>query len=163
MTRISFLLLLVTTITQYACTLVPCSAYSDLETVDYKPQDIELVGEYTPDKETIDNIAGFSTSSRIILTKDNKFSIENFPESTFDFDSFYSGPNKNESAIGKWSAYYSDYTADLSVSVDYGERNENGKYDFGTSWKIFKKDNKYTICITVGDPDECAVIRLVKK
>lgn len=148
---------------QYSCTLIPCESYTDLDTVDYKPNDSDLVGEYKPDQQTIDNINGFSNSSIMTLTSDKKFSIKNFPESTFEFDAYYAGVNANINAIGKWGAYYSDYTADLSVSVDYGEKNEDGKFDFGTSWKIFKKGNKYTICIMVGDPDECAVIRLIKK
>jgi len=163
MTRLKYLILAIPLITLYSCTLIPCESYSDLDTVEYKPSDSELVGEYKPDQQTIDNISGFSKNSIMTLSIDKKFTMKNFPESTFDLDAYYGGVNANVNAIGEWGAFYSDYTADLSVSVDYGDRNENDKFDFGTSWKILKKGNKYAICIIVGDPDECAVIKLVKK
>ena len=145
------------------CTLIPCEWDSDLDLVKSNPNVSELVGTYYPDDKTKERIKGFTGSSKMTLTEDNKFVFESFPEGAFDFDAYYQKNINTVNGFGKWRPYFSKGTAELSVSVDYGKPNSNDKFNFGTSYRIYKKDGQFVIFIMVGDPDECSAVRLIQK
>jgi hypothetical protein len=145
------------------CSLIPCNSNSELDSLNAKPKDDELVGTYLPDRRTLLDIPGIQTNSKMILTKDHKFVFENIPKSTFHTEAFYNESYDLVNGIGEWQSDFTEYTAELFVKVDEEELNSEGKFDFATSWKIYKYGKKHVIFIIVGDPDECAAIRLIQK
>ena len=144
------------------CTLIPCDWKSDLDTVTVAPEDIDLVGTYRPDERTLKRFEGFTKNSKIVLHTDSLYTFEDLPKVTFG-GMAYSYKDKTVNGGGKWRSYPSSGTAELLVSVDFGEQSSTEDYDYGTSWSIYKKEGQYAIAIIVSDPDECSAIRFIKE
>ena len=97
----------------------------------------------------------------IVIKKNGTIEMNNIPINVFDLMK----SNKEINVEGTWKLIYLEERLEdrylLSSSLKF-EKKDNID-DYGTSWGIYKKNNKPVILIKVGDPDSCKAIRFIKK
>ena len=147
-----------------SCSLIPCGWDSDLNLIEKKPQTEFLVGKYKLDERTLKYIQGYENaiSAELNIKSDGTFEMRNVPKGTLDFMGYYYSMDTNVNATGNWKTNYRKGTAELNVSVKF-DSTKTDLTDFGTSWRIYEKDDKPIVFIMVGDPDECSAARFEKK
>jgi hypothetical protein len=120
-----------------------------------------LVGAYRFDEISKQTIPGYENldNSEIVLQENGKLTYRNVPISTFDFEKFYNNNNQLINGNGQWSINNNEGKEDLFVTLDSTELLNA----YSTSFRLYKKENKYVIFIIVGDPDECVAARFVKE
>jgi len=144
-----------------SCYLIPCGWDSDLQTVKGQTSTKSLVGTYRLDqisKQTIPNYNKLD-NSEIVLQENGKLTYRNVPVSTFDFEKYYENNNQLTNGTGQWSVDNNVGNEELFVTLD----NTELLNAYSTSFRLYKKDNKYVIFIIMGDPDECLAARFVKE
>ena len=138
------------------CYIIPCGWDSDLQTIKGQVSTNDLIGIYKLDERSKQVIPGYEKiyNSEIKLQENGRLVYKNILIGTFDSERFYNNDNKLVKRTGKWSLDRNDAKEELFVVLDSTE-SFNG---YSTSFRLYKKKDKYVIFIIVGDPDECLAI-----
>ena len=152
---VSIWIIVITLLT--GCTLMPCPSISDLEELDALPNTNALSGVYFADKG--DKSIPTLKHSRLILNADGTFSFYDFPADVLDASA---DSNMAVDGKGTWSPELNNGSARVFVGLDAEPYNEDGKMDYSTSWRLYRKDKRLVIVLWAGDPDACRILRLVK-
>ena len=143
------------------CYIIPCGWDSDLQTIKGQASTNDLIGIYKLDERSKQVISGYEKidNSEINLQENGRLIYKNILIGTFNSERFYNNDNKLVKGTGKWSLDKNDAKEELFVALDSSE-SFNG---YSTSFRLYKKKDKYVIFIIVGDPDECLAARFIKQ
>jgi len=144
-----------------SCYIIPCGWDSDLQTIKGQISINDLVEIYKLDERSKQVIPGYEKidNSEITLEKNGKLTYKNILIGTFDFEKFKNKSNKIINGTGEWSVDKNDGKEEFLVTLDSTEL-FNG---YSTSYRLYKKKDKYVIFIIVGDPDECLAARFIEQ
>lgn len=144
-----------------SCNYLPCGWDDDLSQVSTIPIEQTIIGQYIPDEITKEIIPGYKISpAQIILENDGIMKFQNIPGSTFDFEKYYSNNHEPISGSGNWQVDNKENKIELDVKLKF---QPNTLSNYGTSYRLYKKNGKYVIFIIVGDPDECSAARFIQQ
>ena len=159
--RICSTLFLLFTLLYSSCNYIPCSASSDLTPVKNIPVTTELAGIYKPDSFTKEDIPGYyySDSTYLELTKTGMLYLNSFAKSSFGGDYDTKDTSIKINGNGAWKCSYQKTITSIASELHLSD----SSIIQGTTFKLYKKNDKFVLLLPVGDPDNCTALRLFQQ